>query len=112
MEEKEASAALVGASAGVYGLCGMCLVDVVEDLIMLVFESYSLVDKDVIDDGKIGNVHCSGQIIFQMIKVYELLYPLQGFLKEHHHWLAIQKSLPDRGQRVYETRSHRQFYKL
>ena len=42
MEEKEAAAALVGASAGVYGLCGMCLVDVVEDLILLVFERYSL----------------------------------------------------------------------
>ena len=41
MEEEEAAAALVGASAGVYGLCGMCLVDVVEDLILMVLESYS-----------------------------------------------------------------------
>ena len=31
----------MGASAGVYGLCGMCLVDVVEDLIQMVLESYS-----------------------------------------------------------------------
>ena len=53
MEEKEAAAALVGASAGVYGLCGMCLVDVVEDLVLLVFESYAFVDKEDIDEGKI-----------------------------------------------------------
>ena len=31
----------MGASAGVYGLCGLCLVDVVEDLIQMVLESYS-----------------------------------------------------------------------
>ena len=41
--EKESSAALVGASAGVYGLCGMCVVDVVEDIVLFVVKRIRLI---------------------------------------------------------------------
>ena len=50
--EKESSAALVGASAGVYGLCGMCVVDVVEDIVMFVAKRVRLIRKGEVGECK------------------------------------------------------------
>ena len=65
----------MGASAGVYGLCGMCLVDVVEDLIQMVLESYSSYE------GKEDRMKAHSCNILRVVKKINL-HQFQRLLKE------------------------------